>query len=445
MINLNNNLRPYKILLCATILSLFGPSTISIAETIDDFTPAKESLEDAWEIAFTKNYRLKAAEQRHLSAQDQIAEAKSQRLPKVVLTANYLSLDNPPTIQADFSGNDFTFSYWEQNALYYSVYSTLPLYTSGRIKEALAAAKEQSDAAGLDTEAEKQNLKMAVARAYIDILRADQGKLLAQSHVDNLAKHQADVSNLKRQGLVSKSDLLSVNVSLADARQGLTRSKNLSELTIATYNQLLGRALDTKPALLEPEAPTLSNNIAELSLAAIQQREELIALRKRAKALQHNAASVKSSTKPQILLGGGYGYQENKNQLYEDVWFANVGMVWELFDGGTSRHRSNSLNRQAAALKAQHDDLSGLIRLQVRHAWLQLAETRERVAVSKDSIAQADENLRVTRNRYREGLSSHSEVLDAETLRIKAQSNYVNARYDTLLTALQLKRELGEL
>lgn len=407
-------------------------------------TNKSESLESAWEIALAQNYQLKATELRQLAALDQVAEAKAQRLPKLVLSANYLSLDNPPTIESNFAGTDFTFSYWQQNALYYSVYSSVPLYTSGRIKESLAAAKEQSEAARLDIASEQQNLKMAVAKAYINILQTNHNLLLAQSHVTSLEKHQVDVNNLKQQGMVSKNDLLSANVSLADARQALTHIKNLSELALATYNQLLGRKLDTRPKLHEPEASIPGNDLGELTLRAIQQRGELSALRKRATALHHNASSVKATSRPQVVLGGGYGYQENENQLYEEVWFANIGMVWKLFDGST-QHKTSNLNRQANALKAQHHNLAELIRLQVHHAWLRVSETQERIKVTQDSVGQAEENLQVTRNRYREGLSSHTEVLDAETLRIKAQTNHANARYDSVLSRLQLQRAIGEL
>ena len=405
----------------------------------------RESLESAWQIALAQNHQFKARKEHQLAALDQVAEVKAQRLPNLTLSANYLSLDNPPTIQSNFAGIDFTFSYWEQNALYYSVYSSLPLYTSGRIKASLAAATEQADAAQFDTASERQDLKMAVAKAYIDILRANHGLLLAKSHLASLKKHQADVSNLKLQGLVSRGDLLSANVSLANANQTLSRTRNLSELAFAAYNQLLGRELDIKPLLREPEAHIFSNNLDELTLRAMQQREELRALRKRANALQYQATSVKAASKPQVVMGGGYAYQENENQLYEDIWFANVGMVWTLFDGGSTRHRSNHLNRQANALKAQHDNLGELIRLQVRQAWLQIGETRERVEVAQGSIAEAEENLKVTRNRYQEGLSSHTEVLDAETLRIKSRSNHANALYDSILAGLQLERAVGNL
>lgn len=406
---------------------------------------SNEPLNIAWQIALKKNFRLKSVEQSQLSAQEQQSEAESMRLPSLILSANYLSLDNPPTIQANFAGTDFNFSYWQENALYYSAYSSVPLYTSGKITQAVRAAKQNTEAARFDTLTEKQHLKMMVAKAYVNILRANHALLLAESHVISLEQHKKDVSNLKQQGLVSNSDLLSAQVSLSDARQVLSQTRNQSDLAYSAYNQLLGRELHFRPVLQEPAPNMPGDDLNELTAHALQQRNELFALRKRIKALQHRVLSTKAESGPQVVLGGGYAYQENENQLYEELWFANLGMAWKVFDGGVTRHRTKNLNHQANALTAQYDNLNELIQLQVRQAWLKIIETEERTQVTLGSIQEANENLKITRNRYREGLASHSEVLDAETLRTLSESNYSNARYDSILAKLQLRRAIGEL
>ena len=83
--------------------------------------------------------------------------------------------------------------------------------------------------------------------------------------------------------------------------------------------------------------------------------------------------------------------------------------------------------------------------LQTRQAWLDTRETQKRIQVTSKAIAQAEENLKVSRNRYHSGLSTNTDVLSAATLRIKSQYNHANARYDKLLAILHLKRATGEL
>lgn len=108
-------------------------------------------------------------------------------------------------------------------------------------------------------------------------------------------------------------------------------------------------------------------------------------------------------------------------------------------------HRAGAVERQAAALAEQREDLASVIGLQVRQAWLDVEEAAKRVEVTRSAIAQAEENLRVVRDRYADGLSTHSEVLDAETLRANSEANHAAARYDAALAGPRLKRAVGDL
>ncbi|MFZ2390096.1 MAG: TolC family protein, partial [Polaromonas sp.] len=172
---------------------------------------------------------------------------------------------------------------------------------------------------------------------------------------------------------------------------------------------------------------------------------ELAALARQIDAMRHQAAAVRSETAPQVALSGGYGYQENRYQVHPGQWMVTLGAKWNLFDGGVASHRASAVERQAAALTEQRDELASLIALQVRQTWLDVQETRKRLVVTQSAIAQAEENLLVARDRYANGLATHTEVLDAETLRTGSESNHATALFDTALAGLRLKRATGEL
>jgi outer membrane protein TolC len=86
-----------------------------------------------------------------------------------------------------------------------------------------------------------------------------------------------------------------------------------------------------------------------------------------------------------------------------------------------------------------------MIGLEVRQAWLTIQETQKRIAVTQQAIAQSDENLRVTTDRYQQGLSTNTDVLKAEDLRTAAHENLNKATYDAALAALHLRRAVGVL
>jgi outer membrane protein TolC len=403
-----------------------------------------ENLEDAWQQALSGNFKIKAAEQQQLAADAQLASANSERLPSVVLAADYLRLDNAPTFEGAFGpSTSFVVPYLDQESMYYSASTILPIYTGGRISADINAAKAQRSAAEANTSHSVSSVKIAVANAYINVLRSQSAGALAKSHVTSLIGHQADVANMLEQGLVSRTNLLTANVALADARQRLLQANHKVELARADYNRLLNRPLGTEFLLNSVAASALTQSLDELSSEALVKRADLQTLKHRSRVLEENAKVATSASRPQLGLSGTYLHHNNKINSYEDIVAANVNMVWYVFDGGVSRHRSNQLLRQAAAVRAQQDELAGVINLQVRQAWLAFEAAQQRIKIASGSIEQAEENLTSSKNRFQAGLIVNTEVLDAENLRVQAHDNHSNAVFDATFAILQLKHVVG--
>jgi outer membrane protein TolC len=117
---------------------------------------------------------------------------------------------------------------------------------------------------------------------------------------------------------------------------------------------------------------------------------------------------------------------------------------WKLFDGSTS-HNSDAIRRQAHSLTERRDDLTSMINFQVRQAWLDINDAQQRIDVTQQAIAQADENIKMTVDRYQQGLSTNSEVLKAEDLRTITHHSFNNASYDKALAILHLRSAVGVL
>jgi len=321
----------------------------------------------------------------------------------------------------------------------------LPLYTSGRISSSIDAADATLRASRTQQSSKIQDLKLKVAKAFVAVLRTTGGLEVANSHVASLKAHVRDVENIHKQGMVSRNDLLAAQVSLADAEHEAIRAENTLDITKSAFNSLMGRALNQIVVLDEILPKSFAEPLEILTSQALKQRHELLAQQDQIRALRHQAASIRAETGPQVALSGGYGYQENQYQVHEGQWSVNLSAQWKVFDGGSIRHKASATERQAAALQEQYDDLVSNITLQVRQYWLNVQETRKRIRVTEKAITQAEENLKVNRDLYENGLSTNTEVLDAETLRSRSQNNHANAIYDAVLATLQLKRAIGEL
>jgi outer membrane protein len=283
-----------------------------------------------------------------------------------------------------------------------------------------------------------------VANAYVGVLRSLEGVAVVQSHVKSLASHTKTVQDMLDQGFVASNDLLASNVALANARQLALQARNRLDIACAAYNRLLCRPLDRKVSLEKLTLSPPAQALEILTARALKQRSELRLLSMNISALQHKAAMEKAVYGPQIGITGGYGYEENRYMAHEGIWSAQIGLKWN-FDGGIAWHRSASIKKEAEALQENHSDVKTIIALETRRAWLTLGESRERVKVTHKALAQGEENLKVTEDQYKQGLTTNTTVLEAESLRTRSHSNYVNASYDVEMAILRLRHAIGEM
>ncbi|MBQ0719144.1 MAG: TolC family protein [Gammaproteobacteria bacterium] len=443
--------RSLKPLLCTASL-LFTTSLFCLPASA-------ESLSEAWQLALSKNKQIEAAKQNQLAAHKKIDTAKAARLPNLVVSAEYLHLDNAPTLQGNslaalpgapagqgMVSVPFEMQIAEDNAMLYTAIATLPIYTSGRISSAIDAAKAQASASIDKQQQTTLDIKLAVAEAYIQVLKIAELNTIASGHIAALTGHQKDVSNLHQQGLVSRNDLLMASVALSNAQQQSISVNNQLAVASARYNQLLNRPLNTAVNL---EPLTLHSgelgDVQALTTRALTSRPELSALNNNIDALNFNAKSLRAATLPQVSLNGSYLSLDNDLLVDDEVIAYGVNLTWPIFDGGITRHRGSELRFQAAALQAQLDDYHDIIQLQVTQAWLNLSETQQRIKALGHVLEQSAENLTMTQNRYREGLVSSSQVLEAQSLRLQSLGNHTSATYDSALAWIRLQRMTGEL
>lgn len=405
---------------------------------------AAETLEQAWDVAIANNHRLKAAKSDTTASEQQLYAAQGQRLPEVKVSSGYTQFNETPAAQTQIEGQNLRFPTSQAGSANASAIASVPVYTFGRIGHAINAAEAALQAAHEHEAVTELDIKMQVADAYLAVLRAESGLKVAQSHVQNLAAHNKDAENLFDQGLVARNDLLAAQVELANAEQLAVQAANQLDIAKARYNQLLDRELGHDVSLAQRFPAMHDGKLDELTDSAFKQRPELAMLSQQIAALEQQSLSVKAEALPQVAVNGGFQYQENRYQAYQSLWTVNANVNWKLYDGST-RHQSDALIQQALSLKEQRDDLTSQITLQIRQAWLDCQETQKRLAVTEQAVGQAAENMKVTTDRYQQGLSTNTEVLKAEDLRIVSRHNFDNALYDAVLAALHLRYAVGEL
>jgi len=408
-----------------------------------------ETLAEAWALADAQDNGLAAVRSQAESAEFDAEAARGQRWPTLAVGGSYTRLDDAPAFDFGytglpiaapelFGGDDF----WMGAATV-----TVPLFTSGRISSSIAAAEARGRGAGAQAQGAQEDVKLAVAEAYVGVLRARKALVVADSNVKTLESMESDVSAMFERELVPKNDLLAVQVALADARQGRLKAANAVELAVASYNRRLGEPL-SRPVELDEDLPAprgLPGDPDELVREAVERRTELKALDEQATAYGQLARAERARALPQFSVTGAYNYLENTFLDDEDFASVGLGVQWSVFDGGQVRKRASALDRSRRATEQQRADVQSLIALQVRQTWLDVGETRERLVVAAGAVEQAEENLRIARERYGAGLGTQTQLLEAESLRVRALRNRDDAGLDAGLAKLRLARAVGAL
>jgi len=417
--------------------------------SISSVASRAETLDDAWAQALQQDRGLAAVRSQAESAELDAAAARAQRWPTVAVGGSYTRLDDAPAFDFSFTGLPIIPPelFPNDSIVMGSAMVTVPLFTSGRISSTIAAAQARSRGAGAQAIGAAEDLKLAVADAYVGVLRARKTLAVAESSVASFEALASDVASMFERELVPKNDLLAVQVAAADAQQQRLRAANALQIALAVYNRRLGEPMDRVADLADtlPEPGDLPVEIDALVEQALRQRTELTALDQQAETYGAMAKSERSRVLPQLALTGGYSYLSNSFLDDQEFLSAGVSVQWALFDGGQSRKRAAALDRSRRATEEQRQDAQSLIALQVRQAWLDVEESRDRMKVTARAVEQAEENQRIAREQYGAGLGTQTQLLQAETLRVQALTNRDTAVLDAGLAKLRLARATGSL
>lgn len=409
-----------------------------------------ETLQDAWRLAFAHDQSLAATVSDVDAAKASERAARGARWPTVAANAGYTRLNASPTL--DVATPTFTFQsgpiFRDNQYLAGTVQMSVPLYAGGQITAGIDAAHATVTAASEYEGATASSLKLQVAEAYVGVLRARRALQAATSSVESLTAQVADVQRRVQDESVATSDLLAAQVALANAEQVRVHAASEAQVAQAAYNRLLGQPLDRVPELDDhiPADPSLASEPVERLVArALISREEIKGASAQADALESQARAERGKLRPQLALTGGYTHVDNQILDREDYATIGVGVTWSLFDGGQAKNRAEALDHASRAQRSSLDDLRSRISLDVQQSWLGVQDAQARMKASEQAVAQAEENLRDSRELYDVGSAANTQVLDAVTLLTVAVNNHDNAVLDVSLSLLRLGYAVGAL
>ena len=408
-----------------------------------------ESLTDAWTMALQSDSMLAAAHSEREAADADHSAAIRQRWPALDVNGTYTQLEHAPLLDIATPAGQLQAPIWRHDG--YAMAGadlSLPIWTSGKIRGSIGAAAAGARGANAQEVRSAADLKLAVAESYVAVFRARQALQVADSNVASLKGHADDVQVMYDKQAVAQSDVLAAQVALANATQQQLRAANAVRLATAAYNRWVGQPLDRTPDLDEPSAAPSAEageSLDQLIAQALERRPELAAISAQRESLEQAARSERAQGLPQVSLHAGYNHLDN--QILDRENFASVGISfqWRLFDSGQLQARTSSLHSRAHAAEQRLADSQSVVKLEVETALYNREEAAARIHAAAAAVAQGEENVRIGKELYGNGLSTNNQVLDAETLRVIAITNRDDASFDLLVAEYRLQRAIGAL
>lgn len=388
-------------------------------------------------LTLPNGLKLVAANSRHvrIAAQDEkIATAdslisKAKLYPYVNASLSHTNLSDQPA--ALFNKTPVSMSQREFYSYGLSIQQTLFDFWANASR--YEAGKIGVEVKKLNIRRTRNLVAIDFALTYFDLLESGKIVIVAENEVRRLDAHLKDAGNLYEEGVITKNDLLQVEVRLADARQRLLGAKASREFNASRLNSALERPLKSDVSVADIEGPGLP--LVEIAVEqawalAEQERPELQITDASLKALDLEKTARSAEYYPRLFVRGGYDFTQNRYQVHEGNWSLTFGLGVNLFSGGATRAEIDKITYSRAKLVEQRNKIADEIRLEVEKYMLGARTAKEKIAVSKGAVEQAEENLRINKVRYEEGAGTATEVLDAVTLLTSAETNYYKALYE---------------
>jgi len=402
------------------------------------------SLDAAIALALRNDRQIHIARLNVGIAEDRIITARSFLLPQIKVGVGQTWLDEQPGFYDP--ENKVGFIAGEKATFRANVQLLVPIYDFGGAlaqyrQTQLYRMNEQSV-----EERVRQEVVYEVSEAYFAILRAERLLQVAKESMKMTEAHLKQAKDFFAEGLVDKRDFLQAELRLAQVKQSLFRTENGYAMAISSFNKMIGRDINAPTRVvdvLEPRSPGLG--LEDCMALAQNNRPELQQLRLRSEMAAAALRAAKAARYPRIYAVGGIHYNDDRYRLRETTQSVGLRMDVDVFSGGRVTAQISEAEKRCLQAEEAHKDLSEGLKLQVKGAYLGVDEARKKLAVTGKAIAQAEENLRISKNQYAENVISSTEVLDAQTLLTRARSDhhqalsYLNAAMARLEWALGTK------
>jgi len=398
---------------------------------------ARLNVKDAEALALKNNPAISVARLSALASQQVTREVRSNLWPQAYGNLTAVDAENNSRITAGGLNNPIVYTRAAGGATVSQLITDF-----GHTTNLVAGARLQARADEQSAAATKQDILVAVDQAFYNALQTHAVLRVAEQTVASRQLLSDQVSALTRSKLKSDLDLSFANVNLAQAKLLYLDALNNDKASMAALSAILGYAtLETFELVNDTEtlAPPAAD-VDPLIADAFAKRPEILALEFQSESAEKLHRAEHDQFYPTISALGTFGDSPVRDdRIYGPYAAAGVNVEIPVFNGFLYSAKSREADLRAQATRQRLSDLRNRIARDVRTSWLEANTAFDRVSVSEQLLAQANQALDLAQTRYKLGLSSIVELSQAQLQQTQAEIGSAQAGYQYRLALSVLR------
>ena len=430
----------FKKILMFAALALFSIIRLNAQEV------KQISLKESLKIGFENSKTLKISKSKINAASSKIEESKAGGLPSLKFLGAYTRLSDIDPVKL---GNTVIPSILNNYTL--KLTAAQPIFTGNRIESSVSLAEHNEKASMADLEKDNAQLAFDIKNAYWNLKKAFDMKKSILENISQVKAHIGDIESFEKNGLATLNDVLKVKIQLSNLELNKLDIDIMIETSQINFATLIGAPSSSN---FSPSDEANYSDISSLDLNnlkkdAYSKRAELKAFAERIKASDNGITMSKAGWYPQINASANYNYLNPNSRImfsgdkFKGTWDVGISLTYDIWNWQITSRQAE----QAEATKEQAElgmlQFKDALDLDVTSSYLNLKKAYEKIALTMETIKQAEENYRTLNERFKNGAALSSDLLDAETALLQAKISYSSSLCDYEVANAKLIRSIG--
>lgn len=413
--------------------------------------PMKLSMEQCRDMALTTSEELKQADNRLRQAELDDKIAATARLPKIEgsATGAYVLPD------IEMTGMELAM----RGTYMAGLTLTQPIYTGGKISAGRQMARLGRQIADQQLRMTRMDVLVDADNAYWSYIAVRRKVRMLESYSTQMDTIYKQTSSAVAAGMAIENDLLRIEAKRTEIEYQLQRARNGADLCRMALCNVIGAPLDTA---IEPTDTTFNIESPTAMSLDIARRPEVGLLEKQIDVNMQRIRDARSEMLPTVGLSAGYSYYGNiklkgfadmgngttvpyTQEFRDGIGIAMLAVKIPIFHWGESRKKMHKARYELDNSQLELQRNMRLMSIEAQQAVQNVEDGYRMIHTAESGLRQAEENLRVIRNRYAAAMSPLTDLLDAQSQWQQAQSNLIEAQTQYMIYRTDYLRATGQL